>query len=235
MPRTLKKNVYGFIFLLIIFLLGYGIYLALGFGRNDNGNEVITGTIPIEVIRDPVIMQIGDELSVVARVFNPNFDFKASNFRFNFNLYDRFGRNFEVVTGEGFIDALERKYIYSFFDTDKERIVNVDMELDEIKWERVDLDWHEYELVDINASERDEGGYVVEGKFINKEAAPVRRVMISAVFFDLLGNPLAVSEIAISDIGGFGERIFRITPPIFNVGTFGINLRSTNVFVKKIE
>lgn len=236
MTRPFKKNAYGLLFLIVLFFFFYVLYSVIfGFDKGPGNGEEVIGAFPLEIIKDPLVLEMGDNLFAISRVFNPNLEFRVRDFRYNFHLYDRFGREMEKAAGRSFIDNYERKYVYSLLGSAKENIVEIKADIGAVDWVRVGDEWHGFEIAEVEVEKIEEGIYSAEGKFINREAVPLTHVKLGVVFVDFWGNPMGVSEGSFFDVAGFEERSFRIVSPPFRTGSFGLNLRATNVFVKELD
>ena len=132
MPRRLRKQIlYGAFYLLVLVLIGGGIYFTFFKPapscydniRNQDEVEIDCGGVcssvcstvkikPLEVNGQILTLRPDEKhMSILAQINNPNLDYMAKSFVYNFSLYDSADKIVKSFSGNSFIYSGEAKYI----------------------------------------------------------------------------------------------------------------------------
>ncbi len=248
MPRRLRKQIlYGAFYLLVLAVLGGGIYFAFFkpaqscYDKIQNQDEVevdcggVCSNIctpvkikPIELYGQILTLRPDAEhMSLVAQINNPNLDYSAKGFSYTFSLYDSSGTVIKSLTGTSFIYLGEAKYIL---------VANVPrVDFSRVSFMAKNTEWvpskdatgpPNLALVGAQVNVK-EGKLVVEGSIANKDIIIVGQVTVLALFYGNLGQIAGASQTEVTDLSLGETRAFSVVHPNIE----NIDLTATKIFL----
>ena len=168
----------------------------------------------------------------LAEISNSNESHQAQ-FAYRFSVYDRDDELIETIGGDGFIFALEKRFIYEVGDsqTTKE-IVSVKLEIFEPRWEPIrDSLRAELSVAPVISTNVQESVIQVSGFIKNTSPIKVSNLEIIAVIFDKFGLELFASKTILKNMSGFEERTFVVNFPNDQFLKERINPELSRIFI----
>jgi len=235
-PRLVKQLLYGAFYLLaiaVIFLIIYFIFLkpapTCSDERRNQGETGIDcgGPCPpcelvqlksLEVVNNSVkvLPARENEISLLAEIVNPNLNFGAQKFSYQFKVIGLFGILRETIDGQSFIYPGEQKYLIEA----AVKISSQDVSRVELTIKKEDLVWQsKEELVKPNLSARSVKTEIanqeikVKGLIKNEDPLLISKVKIIAILYDRQNKVLNTSFTTITDLKGLTEEFFNIGLP----------------------
>ncbi len=234
-PRLVKQLLYGALYILIIFIIFWLIYIlflkpaATCFDKIKNQGETgidcggpcslceITQLKPLAVDWAMALPARENEISVLAGIANPNSDFGAQTFSYQFKIIGPFGALLKTVESQSFIYSGEKKYLLepslkiNFKDISR---VELSINKESVVWKsktelaKPDLDTLSYKTEIIN------GNATVKGILQNKNPLSISQVKIVAILYNSQGSSiLNASYTTLTDLKGYEQRAFVIEFP----------------------
>lgn len=235
MNRHIKQLIYGTLYLVILGLIGWGIYAGVRpaptcFDNKLNQHEeeidcggpaclscAIKKLRPI-LVRPVTRFRVGDAATALLEFQNPNAAYGASEFRYTLTAYGTSGEVVKTTQKNSFIYPTEIKYIFeSDLGVDTARSGNIEAMIDpaSIVWKSVtEFPLPRMQVRGVRVEfDKAKGQAVVTGTVLNDNSFVVRRANLVAVVLGTLGNPLAASKTLANDIAPGAEDSFRIVIP----------------------
>ena len=248
MPRRLRKQIlYGAFYLLVFALIWGGIYFLFlkpapsCYDKVKNQDEVevdcggvcsgVCSTVKIKPLESVVqiltLRPDAEHMSLFAQINNPNLDYMAKSFIYNFSLYDSSDKVVKSFRGSSFIYPGEAKYILvpNFPNIDFSR-VGFTAESPEWVSSKEASGAPNLALVGAQVNMK-EGKLVVEGNIVNKDVIVVGSVLALATFTGDLGQIAGVSQTEVADLSPGETRAFSIVHP--NIER--VDLAATKIFL----
>jgi len=166
---------------------------------------IIAPTIyPIEIIWSKAF-SIGTGLySVAAKIKNPNTNFGASNFNYNFSFYDEFGILFNTAAGESYIWPGESKYIILGGINLEKMPAKTQLQLSEPAWREIkNFSGITLALSGVNyGNSQPSSGKFFEVNFKANNNTPydLPKVNIASVVLDGNGSPIAAASTLLENL-----------------------------------
>lgn len=248
--RFLKQLIYGSLYLAILFGIGYLIYAAAlrpapscFDGKQNQGETGIDcggpcpdcGLQTLEPIRvSPVsIFDIGDRLSVLFELQNPNVRFGVNEFAYTIEFYGPGNMLISSLTRNSFIYPGEIKYIVEAgLDIDPGGIIRVEVKLANFSWKSLEeFSSPRTQTRDLKTEFDLEGNRVViSGLIVNQNSFPLTRVVVNAIVVNSGGARIGVSKTLVENIAPFGEKPFNIVALGFNIGD--VDTDATRIYLE---
>lgn len=211
MPRSLKKLIYGLVYIFFLGLLSVIIFgLPTAPNKCSNTQEGCNGVDikPLEIKREIKILRFyQNQALVLAKAFNPND--KTIYLSYRFLIYDNNDILTEEAISRDYILPSTVKYIYQQLKTPFNKIEKTDIEFSDYRLGGKDL----LPDIDLTRFNTPTGGEIkVEGILKNKSTISFDRIKIIAVLFDEFGDELFISH-TIAAIKAFEEKQFLINFP----------------------
>lgn len=211
--RRLFKKVFIVVIYLAVFTgLGTGVYFLI---RPKKSVPPPAPTIfEVEIIWSQIFTGGADTYSVAAKIRNPNTNFGASDFNYNFYLYDTNNILIKALAGKSFIWPGESKYIVeggisllkvpvkAVFKIENpvwrevKNFKGVDLTLGNINYGRGKPDSGKFFIVDFTAS--------------NNTPFNLEKVYVSAVIFNKEKLPIAIGSTILENLKSKERRFFSI-------------------------
>ena len=234
-PRLVKQLLYGSLYILVIAVIFWLIYIFFlkpaptCFDKTKNQGEVgidcggpcpaceITQLKPLTVDWSMALPARENEISVLAEITNPNINFGARTFSYQFKIIGPFGSLLKTINGQSFIYPGEIKYILE----PTLKINLSDVSRTEFSIDKNSIIWQSgKELARQNLSSNSvkttvaSQGVTVRGVVKNENPLLISQVKIMAILYNSLGNKiLNASFTTITDLNGQEERLFNIELP----------------------
>ena len=249
MPRRLRKQIlYGVFYLLVLALIGGGVYLAFFKPaiscydkiKNQDEVEVDCGGVcsglcvpirakPIESVGQILVLYPeSDSMSILAQIKNPNPDYAAKYFTYAFSFYDDTNNPIRVFQGTSFMYPGETKYIL---------VPNVpSVDFLRVEFSAENIDWvpakneHGAPRVSIVGPEvnpTEDGRLVIEGTIVNNDVVILVNIAVLATFGGPLGQTSGASQTEVIGLSPGEARAFSIVHP----GLENIDLTATKIFI----
>lgn len=251
--RLIKQLVYSAFYLVVfvgISLLVYFVYFRPApscFDNKQNQNEegvdcgAVCGKIclgsdfrPLFVVGNPKIFNpVGDSPVLFAAIKNPNSNYAARHFAYQFNLFDEKGILKNSWRGRSFIYSNETKYVGVFLSGQKIDFTNKRLELviEDEKWAyKNQFEKPALEVQNARYKLRDKT-VEVNGVVVNQDIVPIKTAVVFVVFYDKVGVEAGVSQTEISDIEVSRGKPFTVLYPLGEGALDLIDLAKTKVFV----
>ncbi len=251
MPRVLKQFLYGLFYLFII-----GIVVGLGYLflrpsetcfdgiQNQTETGIDCGDVcgidcelkyiqPLIITR-PLIYKSDSLVSFIAQIKNPNLHYGSDRFEYKINFYDAQNNLLDSLDRTSFIYAGEAKNIIeaavkvSGFVYRGEAVVDPAT----ISW-KPSSDWQApiLDTIGIKSVLKD-NGVAVSGSVKNPSNFLIPKIIISAIFKDGWGTPLAISKTSMDNLQPFQERTFQISSPVSSSAQKNLDLNATQILIE---
>jgi len=227
--RLLKQLIYGIGFLVILFLIGWGIK-ALFFAAPpscfdgiqnqgetgvDCGGPCVSCDIknaqPIAVHYVKVFKAAGG-LGVVAEIQNPNTTLGATDVAYSVALINALGAIQQTISGNTFIYPGEIKYIIEpYVAQDPAQITQAQISIptSTIAW--VSADQFSKPQIDVqNITTGMNPTMQVTGRLANQTAYDFPAPIVDALVYNKNGDVLAASQVTLGDLPAFGNESFMV-------------------------
>lgn len=233
-PRLVKQLLYGSLYLLVvaaIFLIVYFLFLkpspTCSDGRQNQGEtEIDCGgpCSPCEIAQlKPLTVNWAastpareNEISLLAEIVNPNLNFGAQTFSYEFKVIGPFGALLKTAKGQSFIYSGEKKYLIE----PSLKINLQDVSRVELLIEKESVAWQsEKELIKPRLSTRSietettSQGVKVKGLIKNEDPLLIPQVKIIAILYNRQNTVLNASFTTKNDLKGLEEEFFSIELP----------------------
>jgi len=234
-PRLVKQLLYGALYFLTIFIVFWLIYIlflkpaATCFDGRQNQKETgidcggpcqfceLAQLKGLAVNRAIALPARENEVTLLAEIANPNPNFGAKSFSYQFKIIGPFGALLKTVEGQSFIYGGNVKYLIE---------ASVSSNLGDIKQVRLEIStsgivWQpQAEMTKpslANPSHQtiiSDGITTVKGIIQNKNPLLISKVQIIAVLYNLSGDKIInASYTTLSDLEGNGQSAFSIGFP----------------------
>ncbi len=253
LQRNHKRLIIIGIYLVIFFLLGWGIYsifkpagTCLDGKRNQDETGIDCGgvckaceknyqTQDLIVKETAFVSDSQGKYDVLARISNPNNQVGASYFAYIFKLKDAQGNVLTLRTGNNFILPVESKYIIETgLETDQEP-KELEFQISTPKWE----EFFGYEKPELNISSQrydlissGVGYSEAKGLLRNNSSFDFDTIKINVVLRNEIGKPIAFNRTEMRTVNAGEERDFRLLWPVHFPGSVqGVEMEAeANVF-----
>jgi hypothetical protein len=215
-PRLVKQMLYGAIYVLVLALIIFGIYYIWFKPAPTYDKTKTIQSKPLSVNWVKVLPVSETEVSLLAKIANPNLNFGSRSFSYRFEVIGPFGALLKKVDGQSFIYPGEEKYLMApalkINPTDVSQVKLV-IATSTLIWQSKE------ELIKPRLSSRSikteiAGQNVkVNGLVKNEDPLSVSRVKIFALLFDDQNKILNASYTAITNLQGLDEQPFIINFP----------------------
>lgn len=189
----------------------------------------------ISVLWTKILSAGNSGYNLVAQIENPNINFGASYFDYEFILYDK--NNIEITKkmGKGYIMPRERKYILEMFVDASQSPSKVVLNISGVKWQeskdnaRLNVTKVVYSDLKFEIA----GAYSeVTGIIANQSSYNYNEVAVNIVLYDQSGNVVSVNKTGINTLLSQEERSFRAlwyAPLAVKIGKIDISA-ATNLY-----
>jgi len=255
-PRLVKQLLYGFFYVLataVIFWIIYILFLkptpTCFDGRRNQGETgvdcggscppcEITQLKPLTVNWATSTPARENEISLLAEIANPNLNFGAKTFSYQFKVIGPFGALLKTVEGQSFIYPNEAvKYLMEpalKINLQDVTRVELSIEKESMVWQsekemiKPDLDISSHQTTTVN------GSVTVKGIIQNKNPLLISQVKIIAVLYNFQGDKiLNASYTTLTDLKGSEQRAFSIELPK-GERTEQLDPNRTKIFIEPI-
>ncbi len=250
--RLQKQLIVGLVFVLIILLIGYGLYVWIRveptcFDNIKNGKEdgldcglVACGKtcepaiIPLQIQSSKYLQTGIGDYDFVARVYNSNTTYGASNFDYSLSFTDADGAELLKTSGSSYILPGQTKFLTAVSLKINGEVTNVTMTINSVQWSKVQpFD----SVVDFmirrqNFSPNVDGNSRFEATLYNSSNFDFDKVDVAIVLLDEAGSIVGVGKTDIRTFLSGTERGFQIQWPYSidsNVANIAIEA-TTNLF-----
>lgn len=222
MTRGQKKFLYGLFYIIVLGLIVWAfIPSPIAPAPVCSGPLCETNQpLPLQLSGVPQIFKSESthRVVVLGQVTNPNPDFGASAFSYDFLIFDRDGKTLASVPGNEIVYPSETKYILGIYNAG-----NADLSLitERPGFEIKSADFRpaaefvkpDFSLVSGSETKIASDGIRVSGKIKNSGSFPAGEAKIIGILADKYGDPLFAGQTAVPGISGFGEADFGIYFP----------------------
>ena len=232
MPRFLKQFIYGFVYIIILGLLGLGVYdryfvvppSCFDNVQNQDESKIDCGgsrCIPCELkeltlqISEPVFFDAGQfKTTVVVKVTNSSFNYASKSFDYEFQVINKFGGAIASrpgLSGNSYISAGESKYlIVPAIDIDPRDVGRVVINIPDVAWDlKTNLTSYSFSFKNLKLTFAGKSPQV-SGILKNDSASSYKAISIIGVLFDKAGATVNASTTEIDNIQSFSETPFTI-------------------------
>ncbi len=234
--RLVKQLIYGSVFAVFLFLIGFSIYNSLFkpaptcSDRIQNQNETemdCGGPCPACAIKDLFNFTVDqaqikyfpadpDKKTTVFyfELKNLNLNYGADFFYYYLDIYDKNGIESQHITDSSSIYAGGINHIVKLTDVPYNSIVSVMVSTTDINWKiKNEFPKPDTSLRAVKTSASQDGGVVVIGFAQNNEAFALSKILISAVLANKNGIKISASKTEIENVAAFNEKSFKINFP----------------------
>lgn len=234
MSRNTKKTTIIFIYLILFFLLGFGIYglfkpaPACFDGKRNQGEErtdcggpcspcaKIFEAQPIEVSEKAFVYGAPGKFDVFGKFYNPNNQFGSPNFSYEFMLKDSSGKELARKSGSEFILPAESKNIVATgLETDA-LPEELEIKINDVQWQ----EFSEYEKPQLGIYNKrydliSSGAGYSEAYGLLKNESPFdfNFIKINVILRDSSGKPVAINSTDMRTVNANDQRDFRLVWP----------------------
>ncbi len=259
MPRFLKQFIYGSIYILIIGLVGFGIY-SLYFTttpscsdniQNQQESEIDCGgpnciscelkLLTLKQVNEPNFFDAGQfKTTAVVKITNPSWNYGSKNFNYEFLFINRLGGAIATrpgLLGTSYISAGESKYLIApAINIDPRDVGRVLVNISNVAWDlkanltSYSLSFKNLKLVLNNKSPQ------VSGILKNDSASSYNAISVIGVLFDKRGNAISASATKLDNVQSFSETPFVIFyPAMSNAASIDISSISPQWFSYEVS
>jgi|GEM_PF-1618826 len=241
MMRGQKKFIYGLFYLLVLATIVWAFWPSAKVPVPPVCSGPSCGTsqpLPLQVSGVPQMFasKITHRVVLLGQVTNPNSDYGASAFSYQFYIFDRNGKTISLVPGNGVIYPSETKYILGVYDAGSADLSSIaerpGFEINNASLEpagnflKPDLALSSGPSVQLNAD-----SIVVSGTLKNQGSSLARNVSIIALLSNKYSDPLFAAQTLISNLAGFEEIAFQIPFPADQQVVESVATDKTQVFL----
>lgn len=239
--RLLKQFIYGFVYLLVLCLLGlvglgvYNRYSATPQSCSDNiqnqqESEIDCGgplCVSCELkhlnlqINEPVFFNAGQfKTTAVVKITNPSFNYNSKSFNYEFQVINKFGGAIATrsgLSGTSYISAGESKYLIApAIDIDPRDVGRVVVNIPNVAWDpKTNLTSYSLSFKNLKPTFNNKSPQI-SGILKNNSASSYRSISIVGVLFNKQGDVVNASATKLDHIQSFGETPFTIFYPVMN-------------------
>lgn len=258
MPRFLKQFIYGFAYLLILGLIGLGIYeryFIIPPNCSDNiQNQQESGidcggpnclscelkTLNLQ-IGEPAFFDAGQfKTTAVVKITNPSLNYGSKNFNYEFQVINKLGGAIATrpgLSGTSYISAGETKYLIApAIDIDPRDVGRVVVNIPSPVWELREklpvftFNFDNLKLVFSGKSPQ------VSGILKNNSSSTYKAISVIGILFNKAGVAVSASTTELDDIQSFSETPFTIFySPINNTSVVDAATISQNWFSYEVS
>lgn len=229
--RRAKQIVFGILFILVIGVIVWGIYSAFlkpapsCFDNIQNQGETgidcggpctpcaIKLLKPIQVDSGwPLAFKTTDTSSgIAAEIYNPNPDWSAQSFDYQFDVKDQFGNILGTVNGTSYIYGGELKYLIEpRVDIAIGKITSADLVITNPQWVSVnDFKRPDVEIQNVVTDMADT--VFVSGKVVNRSEIDFSNASVSAIVFNINGKFIGASKTIVDSVPKFSSEDFKVS------------------------
>lgn len=235
--RTLKRLFIGFLYLVVLAGLLFGVYRAFIrtaptcsdglMNQNETGIDCggVCGNVCEEVASQPIAVERVSVLpggtgrvDLLAEVYNPNDVFGAASFAYVFEVRDASGTVVATKSGESFILPQERKSLLAIgLSVAQSEGATAVLRVTDAKWQR----FSGYQAAPRISVYRRRYSEIVGGPgfgeayglVANESPYDFRELFVKVILRDDAGRPLAVNQTAMQTVTSGEERDFRLVWP----------------------
>jgi hypothetical protein len=234
MSRSAKKFLYGIFYLAVLAALLSPVFRTAvrstescadgAQNQNETGVDcggscvpcVITQLEPLRLEGPVEILHlVSGRVALLGEISNPNQDYGASSFSYNFNIYDQSNRLAQTITGNESIYGSEKKYIFEAdIKNSYDNISKVELSLSNNAW--VPLRDALRPILGVSqkaVTEVTSDTVRVSGVINNQSSLKTDAVKVIAILFDRFGDILFASQTITNAVGGFEEKPFVVSFP----------------------
>lgn len=229
--RFTKQIIFGLVFVVIIGLVGWGIYSAFlkpaptCFDNTQNQGE--TGVdcggpcVPCELKSlKPIQVDSGwpkafyttaSSSGIIAEIYNSNPDWAAKSFDYQFNIKDQFGNILKTINGTSFVYGGELKYLIEpSVDIPVGQITSSDLSISNPQWvASTDYPKPDVEIQGVQTGKSD--SVFVSGKVVNRSEIDFPHASVYALVYNKDGNFIAASKTIVDDVLKFSSKDFKVS------------------------
>lgn len=240
MTRGQKKFAYGFFYLII---LGFIIWIFIP-SSNAPRPPVCSGLscpaepLPLQVSGAPQIFksESAHRVIVLGQVTNPNPDYGADTFSYNFKIFDRDGKTIASVLGSEKIYPAETKYILGSDDVGSADISSLaerpGFEIGNANFRPaagfLKPNWI---LTSSPVTQIDPSGIKVSGNLENKGVSSPGGVKVMAILGNKYGDPVFAAETLVQNPEAFKDAPFEVHFPADQLIIQSADTSKTEVFL----
>lgn len=234
--RFVKQLMYGALFLVVFYLMGWGVYAAWiqpapsCFDNRQNGVETgvdCGGGCEACAIRTLSPLQVswtrmfdaGTKAVAVSEIRNPNTGYGARSFDYILHTADSSGRVYDN-SGTSFIYGEEIKYLVQFFDDQSLTHADLTIATSTMRWvASADFPRPVIQVRAITTTVK-EDGISMEGFIKNENPYSLSRLTVIALLFNQGGLHIGASQTELGLLPAFEEVPFTVIfPPTFLISS----------------
>ena len=232
MPRFLKQFIYGFVYLLVLGLVGLGVYdryfvvppSCSDNVQNQQESEIDCGgprcsTCELKhmtlEIGEPAFFDAGQfKTTAVVKITNPSFNYGSKSFNYEFQVINKLGGAIATrpsLSGASYISANDTKYlIVPAIDIDPRDVGRVVVNIPNVAWDlKTNLTSYSFSFKNLKLTLMGKSPQV-SGMLKNDSAGTYKAISVIGVLFDTRGNAVAASTTQMDNIQSFSETPFTI-------------------------
>ncbi len=234
--RRKRKLFAGAIYLLLFAFLGWVIYLIARpdptcFDGKQNQNEegvdcggvcgacaaILPDLENMEIQESAIVYGGPGRYDVLAKLYNPNFEYGARSFAYTFAIKDENGQVLAERQGYGFILPRETKYVIETQLASEALPKKISFEIRDVQWQKLE-DYKEKPTLSIRNQQYNQvssGPFFSEAKglLINESPYDFESVIIKVVLRDAENKPIALNSTEMRTIVSGERRDFRLVWP----------------------
>jgi len=192
-----KQFIIGLIFVLIIVVIGGGIYLIIKNKQvnQPNGNQNPEEKKPLEILFDNFIPTTENNYDLVARVKNPNSDFGVESVGYVFEIYDSNNQLIASKEGKTYILPQEAKYIIEQKFFSEKSVSKIEFKLKDVSWIKLkEFSELELRIKNRNLQLTEEGFNRISGAIENRSNYDLDKIEVVGLLFDENGEIIGVGK-----------------------------------------
>lgn len=242
--RRKRKLFAGAIYLLLFALFGWLMYVIIRpdptcFDGKQNQNEegvdcggvcgACAAALPelenMEIQESAIVYGGPGHYDVLAKLYNPNFEYGARSFAYTFTIKDESGSVLAERNGYGFILPRENKYIIETQLASEALPKKISFEVKDVQWYKLE-DYKEKPTISIRNQQYNQvssGPFFSEAKglLINESPYDFQSVIIKVVLRDQENKPIALNSTEMRTVVSGERRDFRLVWPTAFPSEFG--------------
>ncbi len=244
MPRFVKQLVFGIVYILIIFGIGYGVYYwshpkPTCFDKIQNQNEegvdcgLVCGNschtiMPLEVLSVKLLKVATGDYDILAEIRNPNPDYGSPKVDYDLVLS---GQSKEELSRQNFSFYVlpgQTKHIILNFTNNDLNITQAQIAVKNVEWNKLNL--FDPQLVSFPVKDKKFNNTEFSAVVLNDSDFDFDTIDIVVILYDQNDNILGVNRSNINTLFSRTERYFKVLWPTPIGGVFKVDVEpSTNL------
>lgn len=244
MPRFVKQLVFGVVYIVVILVIGYGIYYWLHpqptcFDKIQNQNEegvdcgLVCGNschiiMPLEVLSVKLFKVAEGDYDILTEIRNPNPDYGSSKIDYDLVLMGQSDEELNRQNYSFYILPGQTKHMVLNLANNNLNITRAQIEVKNIEWDKLNL--FDPQLISFPVKNKQFNGVEFGAVVLNDSDFDFDTIDVAVILYDQNNNILGVNQSNINTLLSRTERYFKVLWPAPIEGVFRVDVEpSTNL------